>query len=63
MSKKKINVSVAHFHKAFRPRPLTSFDLPPSFAPKKDFVKLHNPSKFLEDRSFGSHFRDLQKLA
>ena len=29
----------------------------------KDFMKLHNPDKFLEDSSFGSQFRDLQKLA
>ena len=29
----------------------------------KDFIKLHNPGKFLEDSNFGSHFRDFQKLA
>ena len=29
----------------------------------KEFIKLHNPDKFREDSSFGSHFRDLQKLA
>ena len=29
----------------------------------KDFIKLHNSGKFLQDGSFGSHFRDLQKLA
>ena len=28
----------------------------------KDFLKLHNPGKFLEGSSFGSDFRDLQKL-
>ena len=29
----------------------------------KGFIKLHNQGKFLKDSSFGSHFRDLQKLA
>ena len=29
--KKEKNVFVAHFQKAFRPRSLTPFDLPPSF--------------------------------
>ena len=61
--KKKENVFVAHFHKAIRPRPLTPFHLPPSFVPNERFIKLHNPGKFLEDSSFDSHFKDLQKLA
>ena len=29
----------------------------------KGVIKLHNPEKFLEDSSFGSHLSDLQKLA
>ena len=29
----------------------------------KGLIKLHNRDKFLEDSSFGSNFRDLQKLA
>ena len=29
----------------------------------KGLIKLRNPDKFIEDSSFGSHFRDLQKLA
>ena len=29
----------------------------------KVLIKLHNPDKFLEDSSFESNFRDLQKLA
>ena len=49
--------------KAFRPRSLTPFDLPQVLRQMKDFIKLHNPVKFLEDSSFGSHFRDLQMLA
>ena len=28
----------------------------------KALLKLHNPDKFLEGSSFGSDFRDLQKL-
>ena len=28
----------------------------------KGLINLHNPGKFLEDSTFGSHFRDLQKL-
>ena len=37
---KKKKVFVAHFHKAFRPRPLTAFDLPPSFAPNERLLKV-----------------------
>ena len=29
----------------------------------KGLIKLHNRDNFLEKSSFGSHFRDLQKLA
>ena len=29
----------------------------------KNLIKLHNPGKFLEGSSFGSRFRDIQKLA
>ena len=25
-------------------------------------IKTHHPDKFLEDSSFGSHFKDLQKV-
>ena len=28
----------------------------------KGLKKLHNPGKFLKHNSFGSHYRDLQKL-
>ena len=67
MSKtKEKNIFVAHFHKDFKPRPLTSFNLSPEFCTKwkmKGLITLRNPDKFLEDSSFGSHFRDLQKLA
>ena len=56
-NKLKLNVFVAHFHKVFRPHPLTPFYLRPNFA-----LNLHNPEKFHEDSSFGIHFRDLQKL-
>ena len=60
------NFFVAHFHNAFRPRPLIPFDLRPEFCAKwqlKGLITLHNPDKILEDSSFGSHFTDLQKLA
>ena len=43
-----------------------TFDLRPEFCATlqmKGLVTLHNPDKFLEGSSFGSHFRDLQKLA
>ena len=29
----------------------------------KGLINLHNSDEFPEDKSFGSHFRDLQKLA
>ena len=47
-----------YFDKVFRPRSLMLID----FAPNERPHKLHHTSKFLEDSSFGSHFRDLQKL-
>ena len=44
-----------------------SFDalqfMPEDVCRMKGLIKLHNPDKFLEKSSFGSHFRDLQKLA
>ena len=36
---------------------------PQVFRLMEDFIKLRNPGRFLEDSSFGSHFRDLQNLA
>ena len=38
--KKEKNVFVAYFHKAFRPRPLTPFALPRSFAPNERLHKV-----------------------
>ena len=62
---KKESIWVTQFPKVLRPRPLTFFDLRPDkvLYHMKGLIKLHNPVKFLEDSSFGSHFRGLQMLA
>ena len=61
---KKKDVFVAHFHKVFKSRSLTPSKLRLEFCHQmKGLIRLHNPDKFLEDSSFGSNFRDLQKLA
>ena len=50
-------VSVVHFHKAFRLRSLTLFDLRPVFCNKWNTSWRYNSVKFLEDSNFGSHGR------
>ena len=47
---KKKKFFVAHFHKFFRPRPLTPFDSRPKFCANM------NDLQTLEDSSFGSNF-------
>ena len=62
---KEKNIFVAHFHKAVRSRPMMLFDLHPDFCSKwqmKVLKPLHNSDKFVEDSTFSSQFRDLQKL-
>ena len=54
---------MAHFRKAFRPRPLLPSIYVPRFGLNERPHKVNNPSKFPEGSSFGSHFRGLQKLA
>ena len=61
MSKIKKKTFMAHFDKTFRSHLI--WFTPQVLHPMKDLIKLHNPDKFLQRISFGSHFRDLQKLA
>ena len=56
---------MTHFHKAVRSRSMMLFDLHPEFRTKwqiKVLKTLHNPDKFVEDSTFSSHFKDLQKF-
>ena len=42
-NKEKKTIFVAHFHKVFKPRPLTSFDLRPQVLYQtKNLIELHN---------------------